>query len=144
MIVTSAGAKAGDVADGDLIDAVLDPIQGEPPSHYTAARASVFGAPVTHACQRITSRLSGATCVVSNNGLVVVDDPQRGLALSNVQAVGSSRVAVVIDGVLMFEPCFVKPAGEPCQVAQLLIPGACMVAGEAVPSRARFLITGGR
>lgn len=144
MIVTRAGLRAGDVTDGAMIDAVLDPVQGQPPSNYVPAPATVFGPPVRHACQRITSRLSGATCVVSNNGLVVIDDPQRGLALANVQAIGSSRVAVVIDGVVMFEPCFVKPVGEPCDVAQLLIPGACIVAGESVPSNARFLITGGR
>jgi hypothetical protein len=133
MIVSWDGRLAKDITNGDLIDALL-----ETDPEITQEPALVLGAPVFHMCQRVTTP-SGCEAICSNNALVIVDDPHRpGRAVVNCQSIGLYRVAVIIDGLLQYEPAIAVPYLQ-VPVCQLLVPGGAISAG-ASPNR-RILFT---
>lgn len=132
MIVTWDGKMAKDLSMGDLIDALLDNGTLEP------ATVLVSGAPVFHMCQKVSTP-SGAEAICSNNALVLVDDPSRaGRGVINCQSIGIHRIAVMIDGLLTYEPAVAAPF-QIVPVCQILVPGGYIAAGRD-PNR-RILFT---
>jgi hypothetical protein len=128
MIVSWDGKLAKDVANGDVLGVLSDTEQ-----NIISAPALVLGAPVFHMCQKVTTP-SGCMAIVSNNALLLVDDPQRQGAVINCQAIGLYRIAVLYDGVLMYEPAIAEPYLQ-VPVCQLLVPGGYVAAGYSLNRR---------
>lgn len=124
---------AGDVVNGQPIDSVR-----EGASELESAAATVLGSSVDHMCQEVET-VSGAKCVVSNNALVVVEHPSQLFATRNVQRIANARVAVLIDGVLSFEPALARPLFV-APVAQLMVPDGTVVAGRDASKRILFTL----
>jgi hypothetical protein len=128
----AAALKAGDAVTGDVVDSVR-----EGTFAVETTQIMVLGAPVLHMCQEVETQ-SGAKCVVSNNALVYIDDPSRGwLGARNVQSIGIFRIAVLIDGVLFYEPAVSRPFAR-VDVAQLYIPSGAVIAGREANKRVLF------
>lgn len=133
MVVTASGTVAGDLANGDIVDSVA-----EDTFDLESAPAMVLGLPVNHGCQEVETA-SGAKCVMSNNALVYIYDPSRGhRAVVNCQRIGPNRIAVLIDGLLYYEPAVARPWGQ-ADVVQTLVPGGALIAGRE--ANKRILIT---
>lgn len=134
MIVSWDGRLAKDIVSGDQIDAILEDQSG-----VDLAPALVLGAPMFHMCQKITTP-SGCVAICSNNALVLVDDPSRGRRANvNCQSIGLYRIAVLVDGVLQFEPAVAVPYLQ-VPVCQLLVPGGAIAAGQSINRRILFTI----
>lgn len=134
MIVSWDGKLARDIVNGDSIDVVLDD-----QNDVDLAPVLVLGAPVFHMCQKITTP-SGCVAICSNNALVLVDDPNRGRRANvNCQSIGLYRIAVLVDGLLQFEPAIAKPHLQ-VPVCQLVVPGGAIAAGQSPNRRIIFTI----
>lgn len=134
MIVTWDGKAARDVSLGDSIDALLD---GK--DEIESVPALVLGAPVFHMCQKVVTP-SGCVAICSNNALVLVDDPNRGRqAMVNCQSIGLYRIAVLIDGLLQYEPAIAQPYLQ-TPVCQILVAGGSLIAGQSPNRRILFNI----
>lgn len=132
MIVTRDGKLAKDITTGDEIDTLLENGSTE------LAPVYVLGAPVFHMAQKITTP-SGCEVICSNNALVLVDDPSRaGKGVVNCQRIGVHRIAVLVDGLITYEPAVATPF-QIVPVCQLLVPGGYLAAGR--DANRRILLT---
>lgn len=123
-MVVAGGTLVKDIKSGDMVKGY------QPGAGFIDLEALILDNQVSHACQLVET-IYGAKCVISNNGLIIVNEPGiEGITTRNVQVIGPRSIAVIRQGVLVFEPAKSTPVGL-AMVAQLLLSGGIVCAGQA-------------